>query len=355
MPFDELQPIEYGWVPPTDENGYHFGIATRRSQRATLLTEILRSDQHPKWLAETEKVLFKKGKRFGTPMDYAREEMRDFRKLLIEVRIINRLRHPFGVAHPNYLKDPVFGGKDKLWTADGEQTTHFWFPKTDYNTDNFRISENRVRSSEMRILILNVFSERGHADWDMLPQEVKDATQEIINELAGDKGVYSVQTYVWLPWSLEPEQADAKEYTEECDRYQASKAGRKAKRLLLEHLTPAQKESYWKKGYFFVVPRMDLPMEDRRVYVIERSYPNGNVHTVKRRKVRHKRWREAGEFWFPTANLCFHTTEPYAVDDILLSQKLTLEADEEAFRAEANITGPSGGGKIPLDWCKRSV
>ena len=86
------------------------------------------------------------------------------------------------------------------------------------------------------------------------------------------------------------------------------------------------------------------------MYIIERSYPNGNVFRVERKKAKRGKW-----FWYPQDCYCYHTEEPHATDDILLSQKLVLENDEVEFLREANRTQPPLGGKQPLHMTKRSV
>lgn len=358
MPFDDLQPVEYGWSPNFDENGETSGLAISRSRMAYLATEVLRNDYHPKWKRETQHLL--RGPRgqysFGSPMDYARIEMEDFRKLIRDWAVLMRLRHVHGVERPVTLIDPLLDKekKEKIWMAEKNGPGWFWFPQGDYNTPFFQISENLAPSAAVRGIFTMLRAETGNAEWDLAPEDLKEELQTILNALGKTHGVYSVQMFVWLPWSMEEEQAFAKEYNDECEKYQTSQAGRKAKRLLLDNLTPTQEEDYYKKGYFFVVPD-GKPMEKRNVYVIERSYPNGNILQVRRKRMRNRRTRECGEPWFPTKDFCFHTEEPHAIDDILLAQKLIIEHDEAAFIKEANITPPRGGGNVPLDWIKRSV
>lgn len=134
-------------------------------------------------------------------------------------------------------------------------------------------------------------------------------------------GLLRSRRIFWLPGSQSPDMLEAGEYQNECRRLQATKAGRKAKRLLLDNLTDVQRHDYFTKGVFTVAgngyPR-------RHYYVIDNSYPNGNIFQIEKGRVR-------GDY-------CFHPAEPYPMDDIVLTQKLLIETDEETFRKEANFS-----------------
>lgn len=125
---------------------------------------------------------------------------------------------------------------------------------------------------------------------------------------------------VWLPWEMGPVYRQANEYQKECRRLQATKAGRKAKRLLLENLTDIQRRDYLTKGVFTVAGNGDPTFH---WYVIDNSFPNGNIFEIQKRRVIGER--------------CLHPEEPYPIDDILLTQKLFIETDEKSFRKESNF------------------
>lgn len=120
----------------------------------------------------------------------------------------------------------------------------------------------------------------------------------------------------WLPETMEPLLRDVEKYHDECYRLQASEAGRRAKRLLMAHLSDEQIDEYENKGYFRVTSSEGKP------YLIERWYPAGNVYAIENGTV--------------LTRYCCHPRDPYPVDDILLTQKVGLETDARGFLAEAN-------------------
>lgn len=135
----------------------------------------------------------------------------------------------------------------------------------------------------------------------------------------------------WYPWTADPWQSDGKDYREECTRLQATPAGRKAKQLLLDNLTDEQQRDYYKRGVFTV--RSGVKKDGFfQYFLIDNSFPNGNIFEVKNHKT--------------VANYCCHPAEPYPLDDILLTQKLMIETDIEGFLEMGN-KGSVEGRVVP--------
>lgn len=340
--FETFRGTEYGWeLGPSLEDGIE------RSFVFGLVEGLTRADVDEHWKAEVSALLARicPGARLGTPMDYAATSLIKWRKLEAVYRTAIRRIFVLG-SHSqatilNRSKSNLVYGKDLIW-----------HPKFHYNTHISSVIENRVGLDKMDEILKLLQDATGSKDFKAANAEVKDSIVEALAKAErGRRGFYIVSQFAWLPRSREPEQVEAGEYAKECQRYQTSVAGKRAKRLLLENLTEAQERDYFHHGYFFVMPNnQDCPLHKRRIYVIERSFPNGNVLRVKQRKSIGGKWH-----WYPEQTYCFHTKDPHAVDDILLSQKLTLENQESVFLNEANASNPYLDGRAPLAISKRSV
>jgi hypothetical protein len=335
--FENFRGLEYGW----DDD---LTSARAQSDKFYILEGLMRADLPANWKREALKC-FKGQVSFGSPADLGWDAMGKWVTFASRGRKAIPRIYPTG-AHStgtklNQKKEDYATGKDFLWK-----------PKSDYRTYVVNVIEHRVRPVDLGKLIKMVKDETGGVEeFDAASPETKEKIVKEIEARRKHKGPFTVTQFGWWPKSRHPEQIEAHEYMAACERYQASKAGRRAKRLLLENLSDVQRKDYFKRGYFFVMPRgQDCPLHERRLYVIERSFPNGNVLRVRKKQNNLKRWE-----WFPEQTYCFHTKEPYATDDILLSQKLVLENDEFEFLKQANITTPMHGGIVPLALIKRSV
>ena len=98
---------------------------------------------------------------------------------------------------------------------------------------------------------------------------------------------------------------------------EAAIAQRKARRLLLSHLTPEQRDEFERLERFTVIAA------DGRTYRVHRKWSH-NLELI-----------EGG---FITEQLCVHPREQTPVEDSLLAQKLMLETDPDTLRRIANIT-----------------
>lgn len=148
-----------------------------------------------------------------------------------------------------------------------------------------------------------------------------------------------VRNRPWLPLTMHPDNQEAREYEIECAKLQVSKAGRKARRLLLENLTDAQQNDYFRKGYFYTAPeKQDL--ENRVLYALIRGLPNGNIYQIPQGKRPN------------IHSFCYHPEKPFPIDDILLTQKLVIEHDEEELLKNGNrsITTRELDNDPPVDW-----
>ena len=92
----------------------------------------------------------------------------------------------------------------------------------------------------------------------------------------------------------------------------------KAQELLLHHLTEEQRESFLVAGFFMVVGQ-----RTKKRYRISRNSFSGNI-------------QELGQNNDTVARLCCHLGCNFPLADHLLAQKLSLEADEDAFLRLAN-------------------
>lgn len=109
--------------------------------------------------------------------------------------------------------------------------------------------------------------------------------------------------------------------TAEIERQRKEKevaAKAKAEKLLVEHLSAAQRDQLVKHGYF------DVEVGGE-VYRIKRGYA-GNVELLDAAKQR------------GVERFCIHPTEHVPDADAMLGQKLLLEANEDEFRRIANKT-----------------
>mgnify|MGYP001574847693 CR=1 FL=1 len=94
---------------------------------------------------------------------------------------------------------------------------------------------------------------------------------------------------------------------------EAKAATARAERLLIEHLSPAQRAAYEKDRFFEVVAAKSR----------YRIYRDGAV-------------RRLGEDGREVASYCIHPDEAIPAGDLALAKKLLLEHDEAAFRRIAN-------------------
>jgi hypothetical protein len=165
------------------------------------------------------------------------------------------------------------------------------------------------------------------------------------NGQTGAAPIIQVMTNVWEPWNeayrqrparhivaATPEEIAAQRERERVarERWEAEEKARiagqeiakmKARQLLLEHLTPKQKEQYEKLAYF------DLEIGGR-IYRIRRGW-SGNVQRIKKDEKGVDKMLES---------FCIHPSEWVPEEDNLLAQKLLLETSEEDFRKIANIS-----------------
>lgn len=338
--FESFRGTEYGW-----ETGASFRDGITTSNVFFLIEGLTRADIDERWKISTRKVLREvfPGFRLGTPMDHAAQSLLEWRKLVALSRTTMR-------------ETLVLGSHSRATLLDHKPPKFLinllWHQKFNYNTPILSVIEQRVTAKKMDELFQLLRDKTGgEGKFDAASDKVKLEIVKALEHSALAQGFYLVNQFAWLPKSQEPEQLEASTYSDACNKYQASIAGKRAKRLLLENLTKDQERDYWRHGYFFVMPHgQDSPLHERRLYVIERSFPNGNVLRVKQKKARGGRWH-----WYPEHVYCFHTEEPHAVDDILLSQKLTLENEEPEFLKSAHVTKPMYNGLAPLEMAKRSV
>ena len=92
----------------------------------------------------------------------------------------------------------------------------------------------------------------------------------------------------------------------------------RAEKLLLEYLAPAQRETYWRYGWFVV-----LGQSGRRYSIWKKDAPYCNVC-------------ELGDFGQVVSRLCAQAAINVPMGDHLLTQKLMLEHHEAEFRRVAN-------------------
>ena len=92
----------------------------------------------------------------------------------------------------------------------------------------------------------------------------------------------------------------------------------RALQLLEAHLSEAQREEFQRHRYFTV-----LSKDGQRRYRIKHGWA-GNIERIDHQ----------GK---PIETLCAHPVSPVPIPDNLLTQKLWLETDEDAFRRIANI------------------
>lgn len=277
--FDDHDPI-YGEVSDLDLS---------QAEITWILDELLRADNHPRWIQGALQYLlsFPKVDSVWPPLLPLLKVMVAGAKANLSLeRLLYKLTFDIiyagGVAHPEHRL---------LWPG---QRYHTGF----HTKDLFKV------------------------EWWVPPKSQKSfagVTQRLKHTLwKGD--FYAYRHRVWLPWETEPPIVEANKYAKECRRLQASKAGRKAKRLLMDHLTDAQRSDYYKRGTFVICS--SLTDKWRTLYLIDNSFPNGNIFEIEKGKV--------------VANWCFHPEDPYPLDDILLTQKLLIETDHEEFQAKAN-------------------
>jgi hypothetical protein len=94
-------------------------------------------------------------------------------------------------------------------------------------------------------------------------------------------------------------------------------ADRRARDLLFDHLTEAQRETIAKHGWFLVEGG-----KSKKKYRIDIAMVAGNIAELERERVTHR--------------LCCHLEHVIPTHDHFLAQKLALEFDEERFLLTAN-------------------
>lgn len=258
-------------------------------------------------------------------MSHGRDELRFFRSFLRRVWNLDTNPYAKWVYEGNRMSPLPVSFLKKAWEEDNLvdiERQGLWNPQGTYDTAFGGRTEGRHIPNRQRLLNL-----------------LKRTMESDLGDRSFTYDFFLVLTRPWLPVAMKPDQLEAADYHKECDRLQASPAGRKAKKLLLESLDDNQAKDYLRKGYFFVTPP-DLKVEDderrpARRYVIERGYPNGNIMEVEWLQSRGGPWH-----WYPKSTFCFHSAEPHPTDDILLAQKLVIETDEEHFLSEANRSDP---------------
>jgi hypothetical protein len=139
-------------------------------------------------------------------------------------------------------------------------------------------------------------------------------------------------TVIWPSWHdevvcptliqerIEAENARLEELRRvETERYEQRKLStEKANQILLEHLTPDQREMVEKNGWFVIEGG-----KTGKIYRIGSKSIAGNVEELD----------EKGKV---IAKYCCHLPHQYPQSDHLLTQKLMLEWDEEEFLRKAN-------------------
>lgn len=108
----------------------------------------------------------------------------------------------------------------------------------------------------------------------------------------------------------------------------ANEANQRARTLLLESLSPSQREDYLRQQHFFVTGSSGARYRIHRGKVsnVEVIGPDGQVHET----------------------LCGVPAVEMPIEDILLAQKLSLETDDRAFRRVAHRYSPYGLGRQVL-------
>jgi hypothetical protein len=117
----------------------------------------------------------------------------------------------------------------------------------------------------------------------------------------------------------EEEMQAARERAEQAAK-EMGEARKRAHALLLEHLTPAQRETFEKNKWFIV----EGGKTGKRFKIFSNGYA-GNVHELDAHDKMVNR-------------LCCHANAGIPLEDQLLTQKVLLEWDEEHFYKTANIT-----------------
>lgn len=334
--FENYRGIEYGW-----ESGSEFNGAIARTHIFDIILGLTRADTNEQWKREAIAALNKAspGWRFGTPMDHGMEEVHSWRKLL---RLTFQAGIKAGYPTGAHTTATILDRDTELFNVN-KGDGRLWSPPINYRTSIGSVTRVRFGLKKLS-LMLEILD-----DLSVKPDEL--SPDELETMLGGKhQGIHMFLPRGWLPLSQEPERKEATEYDRICKELQASPAGKKAKRLLLENLSEPQTETYFRHGHFFCTPSQDGPLEDRRIYVVERGYPNGNIRQVKLKRSRAGQW-----FWYPTKTYCYQTAEPHAIDDILLAQKLLIEHEEDYFLKEANVFPAPYDGRVPLHKAQFSV
>jgi hypothetical protein len=128
-----------------------------------------------------------------------------------------------------------------------------------------------------------------------------------------------VQRFAQYTRVQEEEMQAARERAEQLAKEQKN-ARKRAHALLLEHLTPQQRETFEKNKWFIV----EGGKTGKRFKIFSNGYA-GNVHELDAHDKMVNR-------------LCCHANPGIPLEDQLLTQKVLLEWDEEHFIKTANIT-----------------
>lgn len=176
---------------------------------------------------------------------------------------------------------------------------------------------------------------------------------------------YTIRAQQYLPANEAPFWRDVEAHSDKCREHDSKRQGKRARKLLFEHLNDHQREEYERYGHFHVTrwgPMKDYDKLDPskkymfanpsrhsflryRRYRLYRGFPNGNVVMIS----------ASGK---PVWNLCLHPAKAFPNDDILLAQKLLLETSEVDFINQANETIPQGTRFEPVKdfaaWCRHN-
>ena len=262
-----------------------------------------------------------------------------------------------GERLPWIVGSPEAHAKDEIqrWTKDLrraiQRISNGYYPMGVESSHRLNL---HARKDARAALMMSILMKRSELFWQM-----RKSYQTMIGEVAHENcGLFSTETFFWMPWTAHPEQEEARWYTDECRRLQAGPQGRKAKELLMDNLEDYQARDYLEKGYFFVRPKEpDVPLEDRKLYVIERGFPNGNILEVfKSPSQGLTPGTTSQEYIYPLYTFCYHAKDPHPLDDILLAQKFMIEDHHDEFLIEANRSGNGNRvGVEPLHYSSRAI
>lgn len=201
------------------------------------------------------------------------------------------------------------------------------------------------QADEARLKVLEIVVEEVLAEG---PDDIDPQTIKWLSERMFQNGLYVIEAERAETTLKVPEYREAIRYQTACWKLDQTEAGQRARALLLENLTPFQRQEFENYGFFHILKWGPIPEERYeelpaqkqrpffkaddprifrfRLYRLDRFYPNGNVKLVTatgNKKV---------------ASLCLHPEDPYPTSDIVLAQKLVLDDDEITFLKKANFS-----------------